>query len=222
MLFAELSCGDQKLILPISDPTIATVFLSEYHASRPYLHLAETKGFSSLTSKEKTGYAYSIFLLTEVWRSWSAPQQKEFWDTIKDLKIPAPQKQVRELGKDSQGKDLGSYSVEDFAKWEKRQLDLRKLREKSERFRERYKAWKGKGEFGKGENFETEIEEERSRRKFIGHLLGKKMTRYEGDPEWDDVVPMPQDDGEGALAAIAYTDEYVEGISLSSLVFNIS
>jgi len=37
------------------------------------------------------------------------------------------------------------------------------------------------------------------------------MGRYEGDPEWDDIVPIPQDDGEGALAQIAYTEEYSEG-----------
>lgn len=37
------------------------------------------------------------------------------------------------------------------------------------------------------------------------------MGRYESDPVWDDVVPIPQDDGEGALAQIAYTDEYAEG-----------
>ncbi|KUJ15553.1 farnesyltransferase-like protein [Mollisia scopiformis] len=38
------------------------------------------------------------------------------------------------------------------------------------------------------------------------------MGKYEGDPVWDDVVPIPQDDGEGALAAIAYTDEYAEAM----------
>jgi hypothetical protein len=37
------------------------------------------------------------------------------------------------------------------------------------------------------------------------------MGKYEDDPAWDDVVPIPQDDGEGALAQIAYSDEYAEG-----------
>jgi protein farnesyltransferase/geranylgeranyltransferase type-1 subunit alpha len=40
------------------------------------------------------------------------------------------------------------------------------------------------------------------------------MGKYEGNPVWDDVVPIPQDDGEGALAQIAYTDEYAEGMSI--------
>lgn len=37
------------------------------------------------------------------------------------------------------------------------------------------------------------------------------MGIYEKNPIWDDVVPIAQDDGEGALAQIAYTDEYAEG-----------
>ena len=42
------------------------------------------------------------------------------------------------------------------------------------------------------------------------------MGRYELDPAWDDVVPIPQEDGEGALAQIAYPDEYAEGQLWSS------
>jgi hypothetical protein len=40
-------------------------------------------------------------------------------------------------------------------------------------------------------------------------LQGKKMGLYEGNSEWDDVV---------ALAQIAYTDEYAEGIFPSPLI----
>jgi hypothetical protein len=59
---------------------------------------------------------------------------------------------------------------------------------------------------------EEDIEQERSRRIRIAELEGRKMPGiYEGDPLWDDVVPIPQDDGEKPLAAIAYTDEYAEG-----------
>lgn len=77
-----------------------------------------------------------------------------------------------------------------------------KLTRESEKFRER----RDRKQLSEGET-----EDERSRRKLIGGLSGKKMGRYEGDPDWDDVVPIPQDDGENALAAIAYTDEYAEG-----------
>lgn len=74
----------------------------------------------------------------------------------------------------------------------------------SERFRERREGGK--------EITEEDMEEERRRRKLIGVLGGRKCGIYEGDPMWDDVVPIEQDDGEGALAQIAYSGEYSEGL----------
>lgn len=38
--------------------------------------------------------------------------------------------------------------------------------------------------------------------------------RYQDDPDWEDVIPLPQDDGgQNALAVISYTEEYSEAIS---------
>ena len=40
------------------------------------------------------------------------------------------------------------------------------------------------------------------------------MGRYENSEEWEDIVPIPQDDGgPNPLASIAYTDEYSEAMS---------
>ena len=40
------------------------------------------------------------------------------------------------------------------------------------------------------------------------------MGKYADSEEWDDIVPIPQDDGgPNPLAAIAYTEEYSEAIS---------
>ena len=40
------------------------------------------------------------------------------------------------------------------------------------------------------------------------------MGKYEDSEEWQDVVPIPQDEGgPNPLAAIAYTDEYSEATS---------
>ena len=40
------------------------------------------------------------------------------------------------------------------------------------------------------------------------------MEKYEDSEEWQDVVPIPQDEGgPNPLAAIAYTDEYSEATS---------
>ncbi|KAI0472107.1 farnesyltransferase, partial [Xylariaceae sp. FL0804] len=42
---------------------------------------------------------------------------------------------------------------------------------------------------------------------------GDKMGLYATDPDWDDVVPIPQIEPEGALAAIAYPEDYAEAMS---------
>lgn len=60
---------------------------------------------------------------------------------------------------------------------------------------------------------EQDVQDEKERRSKISQMeSGKKVGKYEGDPAWDGVVPIPQDDGENPLAAIAYTDEYAEGM----------
>ena len=115
------------------------------------------------------------------------------------------------MGRDNKGRDIGSYSPEQYRAYLKTQEDLRALREESRRFKEARKE--------KELGADTEgIDDEKNRRKLIGVLQGKRMAKYEGNPEWDDVVPIPQDDGEGALAQIAYTDEYAEGKFLKSML----
>ena len=36
---------------------------------------------------------------------------------------------------------------------------------------------------------------------------------YQEDPAWEDIIPLPQDDGDKPLAQIAYTEEYAEAMS---------
>lgn len=61
-----------------------------------------------------------------------------------------------------------------------------------------------------------ELEAEKLRRKEISalrmELYGERTDSYAEDPAWDDVIPMPVEDGEGALAAIAYPEHYAEGM----------
>ncbi|OBT50079.1 hypothetical protein VE04_09421 [Pseudogymnoascus sp. 24MN13] len=60
---------------------------------------------------------------------------------------------------------------------------------------------------------EDRLDEQKRRAEIVKMESGKQVGRYEGDPTWDDVTPIPQDDGKNPLAAIAYTDEYAEAIS---------
>lgn len=47
------------------------------------------------------------------------------------------------------------------------------------------------------------------RRELYGHMTGSVAK----DPEWDDVIPVPQSEPDDALAKIAYPDDYAEAIS---------
>jgi protein farnesyltransferase/geranylgeranyltransferase type-1 subunit alpha len=205
----------RQLIYTI-DPTIAAQREAEYLASRPYQVLKDTKGLSRMTTAEKTAYATYRFLDTGAWQHWNETQQKEFWKAVEQQKIPTPLPKPKDLGKDFRGRDIGTYTPEEYKVYERSLRDIQRLSADSERFSER------RDQLGKdraGEEKDVRFDEERNRRKLLGHLTRKQMGKYEGDPVWDDVIPMPQDDGEGALAQIAYTDEYAEGrLSKSSKI----
>ena len=163
-----------------------------------------------MTADEKAAYATYRFLDTGAWRTFTEPQQKEFWRLVVDQRIPQPLPKPQDLGKDARGREIGSYTPEEYRAYRKREEQLKGFIKESERFRSKNRK-QGSAEEGQG------VIEEGNRRKVIAGLRGKVMGRYEGNPVWDDVVPIPQEEGEGALAQIAYTDEYVEGTCLRCL-----
>lgn len=161
-----------------------------------------------MTAGEQAGYANYRFLETGAWKRWPSAQQKEFWKAVEQQEIPHPLPTPQPLGKDTSGRDIETYTPEEYRVYEQTQKDIQRLRREGVWFRDRRDLlWRKDTE----EDNIGEIEDEKNRRKLVGKLQRKVMGRYEGDPEWDDVVPIPQDDGEGALAQIAYTEEYSEG-----------
>ena len=49
---------------------------------------------------------------------------------------------------------------------------------------------------------------------YLFNALLREMGKYSDSIDWEDVVPIPQDDGgPNPLAAIAYTEEYSEAMS---------
>jgi hypothetical protein len=114
------------------------------------------------------------------------------------------------LGTDRKGKKLEDYTVEEYTSWRREQAQLGQLKDESDWFREGQRK-DLKGRVLRPATAE-EIEVEKIRRVKIAEMeTGKAPGNYGGDPAWDDVVPIPQDDGEKPLAAIAYSDEYAEG-----------
>jgi protein farnesyltransferase/geranylgeranyltransferase type-1 subunit alpha len=159
-----------------------------------------------MTADEKAAYATARLLETGSWRAFTEQQQKEFWKLAKDQRIPQPLPKPRDLGKDARGRDVGSYTPQEYWSYKKREEQLANFRRESKQFASSRRGRKEPGEESPG------LIEERNRRKVIAGLRGKAMGKYEGNVEWDDVVPIPQEEGEGALAQIAYTDEYAEGM----------
>lgn len=189
-----------------TDPTIAAQREAEYLASRPYQVLKDTKGLSSLTADEKAAYATSRLLETGAWKAFTEQQQKEFWKLVQEQRIPQPLPIPQDLGKDVRGRDIGSYTPEEYRAYKNRQVQLAKFKRESERFASKRKDPKEPGQDSAG------VLDEQNRRKVVAGLRGRAMGRYEGNPEWDDIVPIAQVEGEGALSQIAYTEEYAEGI----------
>lgn len=103
--------------------------------------------------------------------------------------------------------------MEQYEVYERELKEFGDLTVASELFRTgRRSEGKNSGVVVKKGSREEDIEEERKRRVRMAELRGeRKVGVYGGDPVWDDVRPILQDDGEKPLAAIAYTDEYAEG-----------
>jgi hypothetical protein len=195
--------------------TVREKKIAEYQASRPYENVDDTK----LTAAQRLNKAYSGLAASGNWEKLSEAQQKEFHKHFDKEKIPWPipkwqhEWDLLQLEKkDFRGKVLGTYTI---AEW--------KVREKGERAKESlehssftFKLQKMATDSVGADISAEEVQAERERRQKLAALEGKRVGRYRGDPLWDDVIPIPQDEGKDALAAIAYTDEYAEGMFQSS------
>ncbi|KAK1453596.1 prenyltransferase alpha subunit [Colletotrichum melonis] len=128
---------------------------------------------------------------------------------------------VYDWGKDKNGRDVGEYPLEQFAARAAKQAQLTALEILHRRFlqrREFASAGVTDAATGKIEEITKEdIQEETQRRREMSairkELYGDKMGPYATDPEWDDVMPIPAEEPEGALATIAYPEDYAEVMS---------
>ncbi|RYO76191.1 hypothetical protein DL766_009806 [Monosporascus sp. MC13-8B] len=157
----------------------------------------------------------------------SKKAQKELWKQANEASLPLrrlPRPRQFQWGHDAEGRDRGEYtSIEDFDARRAREDRLFLLQIRSDRFRNRGARERiGFVRYDTSESVdygcsEEDIEAERVRRKEIAdlrmELYGVRSGSYALDPEWDDVAPIPQAEPEGALAAIAYPDDYAESMS---------
>jgi protein farnesyltransferase/geranylgeranyltransferase type-1 subunit alpha len=129
-------------------------------------------------------------------------------------------------GRDKSGRDIGTYPIAQFDERTEKRARLTALIVASKAFEDlRSRAKRGIPDPVTGDQtllLEADVEAERARRKEMASLRSELYygggertgkTSYAGDPEWDDVTPIALEEPEGALAAIAYPDDYEEAIS---------
>ncbi|RDA93014.1 hypothetical protein CP533_0715 [Ophiocordyceps camponoti-saundersi (nom. inval.)] len=168
-------------------------------------------GLSSLSPAEKKTYVHSQLVLpvTENRISLTSKAEREFWKVVNKDGLAARRLRLRyDWGEDRIGRKVDSYSVAEFEKRSLCQAKLTALDILHRAFLDRR---------ARGLVDDKDVEDEKARRVAMAalnrELYGEIVGSLAKDPEWDDVVPIPQDEPEDALAKIAYPDDYAEAVS---------
>lgn len=189
-------------------------------------------GLSSLTTAEKTVWVNSQFARSQALRSkLGTKAQRDLWRQVNEASLPvrtlkpAPTKTQQHVwGTDKSGRDAGAHPIPQFDERTEKRTRLTGLIAASKAFEQhRDRARRGVPDPATGDKtvlLEADVEAERARRKEMAalraDLYGERTTggggTYAGDPEWDDVTPVALEEPEGALAAIAYPDDYAEAV----------
>lgn len=185
-----------------------------FHQTSPLEEKFQDVGLSGLTPVEKKTYAHSRLILPVAERtlSLSSKAEREFWKQASKDALP-----VRRLrrdyswGTDRSGRDLGSYKLDDFEQRSLKHARLTALDIAHRHFLTRRRLARSSGI----DVASAEVADEKKRRVDMAalrrELYGEITGPLANDPEWDDVIPIPQHEPEDALAKIAYPDDYAEG-----------
>ncbi|KAK3945189.1 hypothetical protein QBC46DRAFT_360711 [Diplogelasinospora grovesii] len=119
-------------------------------------------------------------------------------------------------GIDRNGHDVGELPLEKFQERCEKRIKERRHREDTQRV-DTEKETDSHPSNPNDILTETDEQEEMQRRREMASLRRELYGEITGtltqSPEWDDVVPMPHDEPEAALATIAYPDDYDEAMS---------
>lgn len=144
--------------------------------------------------------------------------EREYWKSVTKEGLPIRRlRRDYDWGKDKRGRELSSYKIGEF---EQRSLRCAKLTALDLLHRQ-FLAKREKATREGTVVSEEDIEQEKRRRKEMAalstELYGIQTGSLAQDPIWDDVIPIPLNEPEGALAQIAYPDKYAEGMRRPSL-----
>ncbi|KAF4506778.1 hypothetical protein G6O67_006825 [Ophiocordyceps sinensis] len=201
------------------EPTIETLgerAARRFHQTNPIEDRYQDVGLSGLTAAEKKTYVKSRLILpvAEHAVSLSNKTEREFWKQVSKEALP-----VRRLrkdyswGKDRSGRDFGTYKLDDFEQRSLKHARLTALDILHRHFLTKRRLARNEGV----DVASAELEEEKKRRINMAalkrDLYGEIIGTLANDPEWDDVIPIPLNEPEDALAKIAYPDDYAEAVS---------
>ncbi|KAI1816736.1 prenyltransferase alpha subunit [Poronia punctata] len=225
---SKAKAGETKQQAPpqSSQPrTVRELAWQRYWTANPLQKIVEEKGYGSLSPTDKRTYlSLNLARNTQEVEQLSKKGQRELWKQLSDANVPlrsAVRPKDDQWGRDKDGRDIGDYTLEEFAAYEQKKLRLNHLRLESRLF-ETDRAW-ATSELtdsltGKVYTLsEGDIEAEKKRREEMAllneELYGTTVGSFAKDPEWDDVIPIPLAEPEGALAVIAYPEDYAEAMS---------
>ncbi|KJZ74987.1 hypothetical protein HIM_05473 [Hirsutella minnesotensis 3608] len=196
--------------------TIAERTALRFYETNPIEQRHEEVGLAGLTPVEKRTYVHSRLILPVANRNvpLSNKTEREFWKQVsKDgLSIRRLRKDY-DWGKDRSGRGFESYNLAEFEQRSLKQARLTAL----DILHRQFFAKRNLAQRAGGDLSATEIEDEKKRRRDMAtlkrELYGEIPGTLANDPEWDDVIPIPQNEPEDALAKIAYPDDYAEAVS---------
>ncbi|KAI0490877.1 putative geranylgeranyltransferase type I alpha subunit [Xylaria cf. heliscus] len=210
---------------PKQPQTIREVEWQRYWSTNPIHKTVEEQGFTSLSPTDRrTHLNLELVRRPAQVKQLSKKGQRELWKQLSEANVPlrcGPRPRDDQWGRDKNGRDIGDYTPEEYAAYKRKEARISDLSLDSFLFesnRERA-HWKTENPTT-GEIYvltEDDIKAEKERRQEMAalrnELYGVKPDPYANDPEWDDVVPIPQDEPDGALAAIAYAEDYAEAMA---------
>ncbi|KAI0104870.1 putative geranylgeranyltransferase type I alpha subunit [Nemania sp. FL0031] len=205
--------------------TVRELEWQRYRSTNPLRKIVEEQGFAKLSPADKRTYLNLELVRTpgQV-DKLSKKGQRELWKHLSDANIPlrgTPRPRDDQWGHDKNGRDIGDYTLEEYSAYEQKKSRISELHLESTFFKvNRERADSKTRNEATGEIYtitEDDIAAEKARRQEMAslrnELYGVKTSSYARDPAWDDVVPIPQEEPEGALSAIAYADDYAEAMS---------
>lgn len=187
-----------------------------FYQTNPVEKRFEETGFPGLTPAEKKTYTYTKLIqpVADHKIPLTNKAEREYWKQV--TKDGLPIRRLRKgysWGKDRNGREIGTYQLEDFE-----QYSVKQARLAASDILHRQFVCRRQNEVASGSDVSTEeIESEKRRRQDMAalsrDLYGEITGSLSNDPEWDDVIPIPLSEPDDALAQIAYPEDYAEGVS---------